>query len=310
MVRRRGRDEARGARFANRYPVVLLVPLSALFLGLSAAYAGGLAGSWSVIHGAKVAAVVAGAAVGLAVAIAAVIGGRGGNRAWMLLPGVVVIVGFLVTRQQIAPVNTPGKITTPFEAAVFALCSVVWALSGITFLGLLPRFWRARKAFSRQERSLHITRAQNWREASSAPVSVSEWRQFAESRSDLTAYDPRDSLSSAEQSLAPLADARAARRLAVRERQARTNRDLIATRPDLIARNPDLAQWLPPGFPINTFACKRDDGSQLYLTWFNGEIVVAGVGRDRAADVARVQSIAWALGAHLVDDDGTIYEPE
>jgi hypothetical protein len=41
----------------------------------------------------------------------------------------------------------------------------------------------------------------------------------------------------------------------------------------------------------------------------NGEIVIAGLRRDRAGDVERVQPIAWSLGAHLVDDNGKVYEP-
>jgi drug/metabolite transporter (DMT)-like permease len=55
-----------------------------------------------------------------------------------------------------------------------------------------------------------------------------------------------------------------------------------------------------------TFAYERGDGSRMYLTWFNGEIVIAGVGRDRARDVASMQPIAWSLGAHLADNDGKV----
>ncbi len=106
----------------------------------------------------------------------------------------------------------------------------------------------------------------------------------------------------------PAKDGKPARRLAVRERQLRASQDLILTRPDLIARNPDLARALPPGFPIYTFTYERGDGSRMYLTWFNGEIVIAGLGRDRASDVASMQPIALSLGAHLVDDNGKVYE--
>ncbi|HEX9520584.1 MAG TPA: hypothetical protein VF940_30940 [Streptosporangiaceae bacterium] len=88
----------------------------------------------------------------------------------------------------------------------------------------------------------------------------------------------------------------------------RASRQLIATRPDLVARNPGLLPWLPPQLPGETFAYERGDGSRMYLTWFNSEIVVAGVSRDRMADVAHIQPIAWALAARLVDDDGLVYE--
>jgi hypothetical protein len=46
----------------------------------------------------------------------------------------------------------------------------------------------------------------------------------------------------------------------------------------------------------------------LYLTWFNSEIVVAGIGQDYAGDIACMQPIAWALGARLIGDDGTVYD--
>lgn len=294
--RRRGRAEAPGARFLGRYPVLWVLPMSALFLGIAYAYAAGLERSWSDIHGARVAAVFAGAALGVALVVAAAIGHRRGVSRWLMVPGVVVIVGFVITRQQIAPaVGSAGKVTSVFEAAVFALCSVLWCVSAIAFLGFLPRLWRTRMAFSQPGRGLHITRAPHWREASTARVPLTEWLEFAKSRDDLTAYDPREPQPGELRAQAT-------------ERQLRASRDLIATRPELIARNPDLARMLPPDFRINTFAYERGDGSRMYLTWFDGEIVIAGVGRDRPGDVARMQPIAWALGANLVDDDGTVYQ--
>jgi MFS family permease len=280
-----------------------------LFLGLGYAYAARLAGSWSDIHGAKTAFVFAGAAVGVGLVSAAIIGARQGTGPWLLVPGVVLVAGIIVTRPQIAPaVGSAGKITTGFEAALFALLSVVWCVSSIAFLGLLPRMWRARKAFSRTKHGLHITRAPHWSAAPSTPIPLVEWRKFAESRDDLAAFDPL----AQDQSLAspggPARDGKAARRMAATERQLQASQDLILTRPDLIARNPDLARALPPGMPIYTFTYARDDGSRMYLTWFNGEIVIAGVGRDRAGDVERMQPIAWSLGAHLEDDKGKVYE--
>jgi hypothetical protein len=279
-------------------------------LGLSYAYSARLADQWSGIHGAKTAAVFAGAAVGVALMGAAVIGARQNARLLLLVPAVVFFAGLVITRQQIAPaVGSAGKITTGFEAAVFALLSVVWCLTAFAFLALLPRMWRARKLFSRPGRGLHITRAQHWSEASSAPISVAEWRQFAESRDDLAAFEPV----AEDQSLAslggPAKDGKAARRLAVRARQVRATRNAIVNRPDLIARNPDLAiRALPRGFPVHTFTYQRGDGSKMYLTWFNGEIVIAGLGKDRAGDIASMQPIAWSLAAHLVDEDGKVYE--
>ncbi len=125
--RKRGREQARGVRFLSRYPVLLVVPMSALFLGLGYAYAARLAGSWSYIHGAKSAAVFAGVALGVGLVTVGVIGARQGAGPWLFVPGVVVIASIVVTRQQIAPaVGSAGKITTGFEAAVFALLSVVW----------------------------------------------------------------------------------------------------------------------------------------------------------------------------------------
>jgi hypothetical protein len=308
--RGRGRREARGARFLSRYPVLLVVPLSALFLGIGYAYAAGLAGSWSYIHGAKAAAVFVGAVVGVGLVVATFIGARQGVTPWLLVPGAVLVAGLVVTRNQIAPsVGSAGRVTTGFEAAVFALLSVVWCVASIAFLGLLPRMWRARMAFTRPERGLHITRAPHWSEASTAPIPLVEWRQFAESRDDLAAFDPRAQGQSPASPDEPAKDGKAARRLAVMERQLRASQDLIMTRPDLIARNPDLARALPPGLRTDTFAYQRRDGSRMYLTWFNGEVVVAGLGRDRASDVASMQPIAWSLGAHLVDDNGTVYEP-
>jgi hypothetical protein len=306
--RRRGSGRAWGARFLSRYPVLLLVPLSAGCLLLSYLYAYRLAGSWSDIHGAKAAAVSEGAALGVALVIAAVVGCRQGVSAWLLVSLVALAVGLVVTIPRIAPpVGSVGKVTTGFEAAVIALCSVLWFAGAFGFLGMMPRLWRVRTAFSRPGPSLHITRAAHWSEASTAPIPFVEWRQFAESRDDLTAFDPR----AADQSLASLdAVAKgggAARRLAVRERQLRASRELIATRMDLVARNPDLGRVLPPGFPISIFAHERADGSRMYLTWLNGQIVIAGLGRDRASDVASMQPIAWSLAAHLVDDDGRVW---
>jgi len=269
-----------------------MVPMSALGLGLGYAYASRLADQWSGIHGAKTAAVFAGAALGVALMGAAVRGARKNTRALLLVPAVVFIAGLVVTRQQIAPsVGSAGKITTGFEAAVFALVSVVWCLSAFAFLALLPRMWRARKLFSRPGRGLHITRAQHWSEASSAPISLDEWRQFAESRDDLAVFDP----SAKDQAL-------------VSERQVRATQNAIVARPDLIARNPDLASALPLGFPVHTFTYQRGDGSKMYLTWFNGEIVIAGLGRDSVGDIASMQPIAWSLAAHLIDEDGKVYE--
>lgn len=296
------RGEAPGVRFASRYPVVWLVP-AAICVGIGYAYAAGLAGSWSDIHGAKAMAVYAGAALAIALVIAAVIGYRQGATILLVVPAVVLVVGFVITRPQVTPpaVGPMGKVTTPFETAVFALCSVLWFLSALVFVGMVPRMWRARRAFSRHDRSLHITRAAHWNEASATPIPLTEWLQFAEPRDDMTAYDPRDPLAGGG------LDGKAARRLTVKERQLRASQQLIATRPDLIARDPDLARFVPPGL-VHTFAYQRGDGSRLYLTWFNGEIVIAGVGKDRAGDVARMQPIAWSLGAHLVDDDGKVYE--
>jgi hypothetical protein len=291
--RKRGQGEARGARFVSRYPVLLMVPLSALFLGLAYAYAARLAGSWSGIHGAKAVAVFAGAALGVGLVSAAVVGARQNTRPLLLVPAVVLIAGLVVTRAQIAPaVGSAGKITTGFEAAVFALLSVVWCACAFLFVALLPRMWRVRKLFNRPGRGLHITRAQHWRAASSTPIPLAEWQRFAESRDDLAAFDPLPD----DQPL-------------VKERQLRASQNLIRTRPDLIARNPDLARALPLGFPVHTFTYRRGDDSEMYLTWFNGEVVVAGLGRDWPGDVARMQPIAWALGAHLVDDNGKAYEP-
>jgi len=281
--------------------------MCALSLGIGYAYAARLVDSWSGIHGAK-AAVFVGAVLGVALVVAVVAGARQGGGAWLLAPAVVVIAGLVVTRPQIAPaVGSAGKITTGFEAAVFALLSVVWFVSSVAFLGLLPRMWRARMAFSRPERTLHITRAPTWTEASTAPIPRVEWRQFAESRDELAAFDPW----AEDQRLASLResaiDGKAARRMAVRERQLRASRDLILTRPDLIARNPDLARVLPPGLWTDTFTYERGDGSRMYLTWLNGEIVVAGLGRDRASDIASMEEIAWSLAAHLVDDNGKVF---
>lgn len=307
--RRRAQGEARGARFLSRYPALFMVPMSALGLALGYAYAARLADQWSGIHGAKTAAVFAGAALGVALMGAAVIGARQNARPLLLVPALVFIAGLVVTRQQITPpAGSPGKITTGFEAAAFALVSVVWCLSAFAFLALLPRMWRARKIFSRPERGLHITRAQHWSEASSAPIPLDEWRQFAESRDDLAAFDP----SAKDQPLvsvgAAASDGKEARRLAARERQVKATQNAILARPDLIARNPELVSALPLEFPVHTFTYQRGDGSQMYLTWFNGEIVIAGLGRDRTADIASMQPIAWALAAHLVDDDGKVYE--
>jgi hypothetical protein len=286
-----------------------MVPLSAFCLALSYAYAARLAGQWSGIHGAKAAAVFAGVALGVGLLIAAVTGARQNARPLLVVPAVVLIAGLVITRQQIAPaVGSPGKITTGFEAAVFAMLSVVWCACAFLFPALLPRMWRVRKVFSRPQPSLHIMRAAQGGELSSTPIPLTEWRQFADSRDDLVAFKP----SAEDQSLVsvgePASDGKAARRLAVKERQLQASRNLILTRPDLIARNPELARALPPGFPVPTFTYRRSDGSQMYLTWFNGEIVVAGLGQDRAGDIASMQPIAWSLAAHLLDDNGKAYE--
>jgi hypothetical protein len=180
-------------------------------------------------------------------------------RALAALPGVVLIVGFVTTVHQIAPATgTPGKITTEFEAAEFALCSVLWCLSALAFLGFLPRMWRARRAFSDRGRALHITRAPHWSEAPSAPIQIEEWLHFAESRDDLIALDPLELWPGAEKLSSPHGpgepgDGKGARRLAVRDRQLRASRNLILTRPDLVARDPNLAQFLLPGVPIHVF---------------------------------------------------------
>jgi len=288
--RGRGRGEARGARFVSRYPVLLVAPMFAGSLGLGYAYAARLASSWSYIHGAKSAAVLAGVVLGVGLVGVAVSGARQNARPLLLVPAVVFVAGLVITRPQIAPlVGSPGKITTGFEAALFAMLCVLWCVCAFLFPALLPRMWRVRKAFSRPERGLHITRAQHWSEASSAPISLAEWRQFAESRDDLAAFYP-------------------SARLPLKEREVRATQNAILARPDLIARNPDLAGALPLGFPVHTFTYQRSDGSKMYLTWFNGEIVIAGLGRDRAADIASMQPIAWALAAHLVDEDGKVYE--
>lgn len=300
--RNRGRGEARGARFLSRYPVLFVVPVFALCLGLGYAYAARLADQWSDIHGAKAAVVFAGAALGAGLVSAAVVGARRNARPLLLVPGVVFIAGLVITRQQIAPsVGSAGKITTGFEAAVFALLSVVWCVSAFLFLALLPRMWRVRKFFDRPGRGLHITRAQHWSEASSAPIPLAEWRQFAESRDDLAALEPLPEDQPLVSVGGPASDGKAARRL-------RASQNLFATRPDLIARNPDLARALPLGFPVHTFTYQRGDGSKMYLTWFNGEIVIAGLGQDRAGDIGSMQPIALSLAAHLVDDNGRVYE--
>src|SRR5260370_9793545 len=158
--RRRCWEEARGVPSLSGYSVLLVVPMSALFLGLGYAYAARLAGSWSYIHGAKSAAVFAGVALGVGLVTVGVIGARQGAGPWLFVPGVVVIASIVVTRQQIAPaVGSAGKIPTGFEAAVFALLSVVWCVSSFAFLGLLPQMWRSRMAFRPPERGLHITTA-------------------------------------------------------------------------------------------------------------------------------------------------------
>jgi hypothetical protein len=289
-----------------------MLPLSGLFLAVGYAYAHRLAGSWNNIHGAKATAVFIGLVLGVALMAAAVAGVRKGGGGWLLPPAVVFIAGIVVTRPQIAPAVGPaGKITTGFEAAVFALLCVLWFVSAVAFLALLPRLWRARMVYSRPGPSLLITRGAQRGEASSGPIPRVEWRQFAESRDDLAAFDPWTE----DQNLALLGasakDGKAARRMAVRQRQLRDSQVqvLILTRPDLIARNPDLARALPPGSWTDTFTYKRSDGSRMYLTWLNGEIVVAGLSRDLASDMASMQPIAWSLGAHLVDDNGTAYQP-
>jgi hypothetical protein len=276
--------------------------MSAMCLAIGYAYAAGLAGSWSDIHGARATAVLGGAALGIALASVSISGCRQGVYAWLMVVGVMLIAGFAVTRQQIAPpAGSAGKVSTSFEAAVFALCCVLWCVPAFVFLWALPRMWRARMAFSRHERGLHITRAEHWSEASSAPIPLSEWLQFTQHRDDLTAYFPREP----EGGAGP--GRRAARRLAVTQRQLLASREWIVSRPDLIARDPDLARFVPPG-QVHAFASERGDGSRMYLTWVSGQIVIAGVGKDRAGDIASMQPIAWALGARLVDDDGTVYE--
>ncbi|HYK31449.1 MAG TPA: hypothetical protein VEV63_05780, partial [Streptosporangiaceae bacterium] len=233
---------------------------------------------------------LAGVVLGVGLVGVAVSGARQNARPLLLVPAVVFVAGLVITRPQIAPpVGSPGRITTGFEAALFAMLCVLWCVCAFLFPALLPRMWRVRKVFRRSQPSLHITRAAQGGELSSTPIPLAEWRQFAESRDDLAAFEP-------------LA------KLPVKERDVRATQNAILNRPDMIARNPDLARALPPGFPVHTFTYQRSDGSKMYLTWFNGEIVVAGLGQDRAGDIASMQPIAWSLGAHLVDDKGKVYE--
>jgi hypothetical protein len=162
---------------------------------------------------------------------------------------------------------------------------------------------------------LYITRAQDWRKSGSDPISQQEWERLAGDRADLAVYDPADSRAREDYIAMVMArdgiDRVRAEDLVTRiDRQREALARNIEKRPDLIARHkgpmPALRGYWDSYGPA--FAIERGDGTRIRLSWFDSRVAVSNLGSDRAADVARVLPIAKAIGAHLVDDEGTVYE--
>ncbi len=312
--RSRGRAGGNGLGFTDRHPEVVLVAMAAWCAFFAYAYAAGMVSARNVVHESWREAAV-GAAAGLALMTVVVIRYRQQKAGWLLVtPLAVLLIGFLTTGRQLFPViSDASKITTEFEAGEFGLCALLWCALMIVCLIFLPKAWRERAVAKEPHERLHITRTLKWREASDDPIQLDEWERFAESRSDLAVYDPLDArareeymASSRKPGEANLS--KAAERLAAREREVRQLDELLASRPDLVAENRDLAQTLRPTQRKKNFAYERGDGTRMKFHWHGSQIDVSGVGPDRESDAARMLTIARALGAQLVDDDGTVYE--
>jgi len=299
--------------FTDRHPEVILAVFAA-WCGLFAyGYAAGIAGGRNVAHEAWRPAVV-GVAAGLALMAVIVVRYRRQKAGWLLVsPLAVLFFGFLVTgRQLFSFISGDSKITTEFEAGAFGLCALLWFALMVVCLMRLPIARRERVEVKEPNPRLHITRAPNWRQASDRPIQLDEWELFAESRADLAIYDPLDArarqeylASSRKPGEADLS--KAAERFAARDREMRQLDELLASRPDLADKGRDIVQALRPAQRQKNFAYERGDGTRLKFHWHSSQIDVSGVRPDRESDAAHVLPIARALGAELVDEDGTLY---
>lgn len=311
--RSRGRATGNGLSFTDRHPEVVLLVFAAWCAFFAYCYAAGLVSSRNVVHESWRAAAV-GAVAGLALMTVIVVRNRQQKAGWLLVsPLTVLLAGFLATGRQLFPViSDDSKITTEFEAGAFGLCALLWCALMIVCLMRLPKARRERVVLTQPNDRLHITRTPNWREASDDPIQLDEWERFAESRSDLAVYDPLDArareeyiASSRKPGEADLS--KAAERLAARDREMRQLDELLASRPDLVAASRDAVQKLRPAQRKKDFAYERGDGTRMKFHWHSSQIDVSGVGPDRESDAARMLPVARALGAQLVDDDGTVY---
>jgi hypothetical protein len=311
--RSRGRAAGNGLSFTDRHPEVVLVVFAAWCAFFAYAYAAGLVSARNVVDESWRAAGV-GAVAGLALMTVIVIRYRQQKAGWLLVsPLAVLFFGFLATgRQLFSFLSGAGKITTEFEAGAFGLCALLWCALMIVCLMRVPKARRERVVLKEPKDRLHITRTPNWREAPDDPILLDEWERFAESRSDLAVYDPLDArareeyiASSRRPGEADLS--KAAERLAARDREIRQLDELLASRPDLVAEDRDVVQAVRPTQRKKNFAYERGDGTRMKFHWNGSQIDVSGVGPDRESDAVRMLPIARALGAQLVDDDGTVY---
>jgi cytochrome bd-type quinol oxidase subunit 2 len=136
--------QASGLSFTDRHPEVVLAAMAAWCGFFAWLYAAGLLSTRNVARHSWLAAAI-GAAIGLALMAVIVVRSRERRAGWLFVaPLIVLFFGFITTARQLFPVlsGADGKVTTGFEAGVFALCAVLWCSLLIACLRSVPKALR------------------------------------------------------------------------------------------------------------------------------------------------------------------------